>query len=148
MIKKTAFLALCLLMALNASALEVGLIAGSSSQPESFLYGLSAGFGVIVPMLKFELEGYRLDGPEKNRLGASVKFRPQFGKFAPYALLGAGAEFARISFEFSGYSFYTMMGCGLQILFSRLFSLRVDLRFLAISGVHDTRISGGVFVHL
>jgi hypothetical protein len=148
MIKKTAFLALGLLLAVNASALEVGLIAGSSSQPESFLYGLSTGFGAIVPMLKFELEGYRLDGAGTNRLGAAVKFRPQFGKFAPYLLVGAGAEFEKINFDFSAYGFYTMMGGGLQILFSSLFSLRFDLRFLHFSDVNDTRISGGVFIHI
>jgi hypothetical protein len=148
MIKKSVFLGLGLLLAVNASALEVGLIAGSISRPTSFCYGLSAGFGIIVPTLKFEFEGYRFGGSAMNSLSVAVKFRPKFGKFAPYVLLGAGGNFEKLDFHFSEYSFYTMMGCGLHILFSSLFSLRFDGRLLLFSGSNNIRISGGVFFHL
>ena len=89
-------------------ALDAGLIAGSISQPSSFFYGLSAGIGTIVPMLKFEFEGYRIRETGLNSLSAAVKFRPKFGSFAPYAVLGAGGEFEKLNFHFSEYSFYTM----------------------------------------
>ncbi len=148
MIKKTVFLTFCLLLAANASALEVGVIAGSVSQPASFFYGVSAGFGIIVPTIKIEIEGYRLDDLALNNLSAAVKVRPKFGKFAPFVLLGAGGRFEKLDFHFSEYSFYTMMGCGLHILFSSIVSLRVDLRLLRFSGITDTRIGGGIFIHL
>ena len=91
--KKTIFLAGILLVSLNAIALDLGLVAGSISQPASFFYGLSVGSGTIVPMLKFEFEGCRISETGMNSVSAAVKFRPKFGKFAPYAVLGAGGEF-------------------------------------------------------
>jgi hypothetical protein len=148
MIKKTFLLTGCLLLALNASALDAGLIAGSISQPSSFCYGLSAGMGLIVPMLKMEFESYRIKELGLNSLSAAVKFRPKFGSFAPYALLGAGSEFKKLNFRFSEYDFYTMIGGGFHIFFSSMFSLRFDLRFLHFSDVDRTRVSGGVFIHL
>ena len=96
MSKKTILILGLLLLAANAFALDAGLIAGSISQPSGFFYGLSAGSGTIVPMLKFEFEGYRIKELGDNSLSAAVKFRPKFGRFAPYAFLGAGGEFARL----------------------------------------------------
>jgi hypothetical protein len=149
MIKKTAFLTGCLFLALNASALDGGLIGGSiSSQPPSFFYGLSAGMGLIVPMLKLEFEGYKIKESGLNSLSAAVKFRPKFGTFAPYAVLGAGGEFEKLNFRFSEYHFYTMAGCGFHVFFSPMFSLRLDLRFLHFSDIDNTCVSGGIFMHL
>lgn len=148
MIKKTILLTGCLLLALNAPALEAGLIAGSISQPSSFCYGLSAGMGLIVPMLKLEFEGYRIKEPGLNSLSAAVKFRPKFGSFAPYVFLGAGSKFEKLNFSFSEYNFYTMLGGGFHIFFSSMFSLRFDLRFLHFSDIDNTRVSGGIFIHL
>lgn len=148
MIKKTVLLTGCLLLALNASALDAGLIAGSISQPSSFCYGLSAGMGMIVPMIKLEFEGYRIKESGLNSLSAAVKFRPKFGRLSPYVFLGVGSEFIKLNFHFSEYSFYTMTGGGLHIYFSSMFSLRLDLRFLRFSDVSQTRISGGIFLHL
>lgn len=148
MIKKTVFLAGCLLLALHASALDAGFIAGSVNQPASFFYGLSAGSGTIVPMVKFEFEGYRLKESGLNSLSAAVKFRPKFGSFAPYVFLGVGSEFVKLDFHFSEYRFYTMAGGGFHIFFSSLFSLRFDLRFLHLSDLDRTRLCGGVFIHL
>jgi hypothetical protein len=146
--KKTIFLAGILFLSLNAFALDVGLIAGSISQPSSFFYGLSAGSGTIVPMIKFEFEGYRVRETGLNNLSAAVKFRPKFGNIAPYAVLGAGGEFEKLDFHFSEYRFYTMIGGGCHIFFTSMFSLRLDLRFLHFSDLNQTRISGGFFIHL
>jgi hypothetical protein len=148
MIKKTILLAGCLLLASSAQALDAGFIAGSVSQPTSFFYGLSAGSGTIVPMVKFEFEGYRIKDAGLNSLSAAVKFRPKFGSFSPYVFLGAGSEFAKLDFHFSDYSFYTMVGGGFHIFFSSMFSLRADLRFLHFSDLDRTRFSGGFFIHL
>jgi len=148
MIKKTILLAGCLLLALHASALDAGFIAGSISQPSSFLYGLSAGSGTIVPMVKFEFEGYKVKESGWNNLSAAVKFRPKFGSFAPYVFVGAGGEFAKLTFHFSEYGFYTMVGGGFHVFFSSMFSLRCDLRFLHFSDIDRTRVSGGIFIHI
>ena len=148
MIKKTICSAALLFLALNAFALDAGLIAGSISQPSGFFYGLSFGSGTIVPMLKFEFEGCRISETGWNNLSAAVKFRPKFGRFAPYAFLGAGGEFEKLNFHFSDYRFYTMAGGGFHIFFTSMFSLRCDLRFLHFSDLNKTRVSGGFFIHL
>jgi hypothetical protein len=149
MIKKTICLIGFLILAMNAFALDAGLIAGSINQPPaSFFYGLSAGSGTIVPMLKFEFEGCRIKESGWNSLSAAVKFRPKFGSFAPYVVLGAGGEFEKLDFRFSVYRFYTFAGGGFHIFFTSMFSLRFDLRFLHFSDVSKTRISGGFFLHL
>jgi len=146
--KKTVFLAGTLFLSLNAFALDLGLIAGSVSQPSSFVYGLSAGSGTIVPMLKFEFEGWRIKDTGWDTLSAAVKFRPKFGVFAPYAVLGAGGEFEKLDFHFGDYRFYTFAGGGFHLFFASMFSLRFDLRFLHFSDLNQTRISGGFFIHL
>jgi hypothetical protein len=148
MIKKTMIVTGCFFLALNALALDAGLIAGSISQPSSFFYGLSAGSGTIVPLLKFEFEGYRIGESGWNSLSAAVKFRPKFGRFAPYAVLGAGSEFEKLNFRFSEYRFYSMAGGGFHIFFTSMFSLRFDLRFLHFSDINKTRVSGGIFIHI
>jgi hypothetical protein len=146
--KKTILLAGMLFLSLNAFALDLGLVAGSLSHPAGFTYGLSAGSGTIVPMLKFEFEGCRISESGWNTLSAAVKFRPKFGIFAPYAVLGAGGEFEKLNFHFSDYRFYTFAGGGFHLFFTSMFSLRFDLRFLHFSDLDKTRISGGFFIHL
>lgn len=147
--KKTIFLVGILFLSLNAFALDLGLIAGSvSGQPSSFFYGLSAGSGTIVPMLKFEFEGWRIKETGWDALSAAVKFRPKFGVFAPYAVLGAGGIFEKLNFHFGDYRFYTFAGGGFHLFFASMFSLRFDLRFLHFSDLNQTRISGGFFIHL
>ncbi len=149
--KKIVFLAGVLFLSLNAFALDLGLIAGSVSQPSSsasFFYGLSAGSGTIVPMLKFEFEGCRVKETGWDTLSAAVKFRPKFGIFAPYAVLGAGGMFEKLNFHFGDYRFYTFAGGGFHLFFASMFSLRFDLRFLHFSDLNQTRVSGGFFIHL
>ena len=137
-----------MLLTLTVAAVDAGFIAGSLNQPSNFFYGLSAGAGAIVPMVKFEFEGCRIKDAGLNSLSAAITLRPKFGSFAPYALLGVGSEFEKLNFRFSEYRFYTMLGGGFHIFFSSLFSLRFDLRFLNFSDVNKTRVSGGVFIHL
>lgn len=148
MSKKTLLFAFILLCALSSPALDLGLVAGSVSRPASFFYGISAGSGTIVPMLKFEFEGCRVSETGWNSLSAAVKFRPKFGIFAPYAVLGAGGEFEKLNFRFSDYEFYTFIGGGFHVFFNSMISLRADLRFLNFSSADRTRISGGFFIHL
>jgi len=148
MIKKTSCLAGLLFLCVHSFALDLGLVAGSISQPSSFFYGISAGSGTIVPMLKFEFEGCRIRETGWNSLSAAVKFRPKFGIFAPYAVLGAGGEFEKLNFKFSDYDFFTFIGGGVHVFFTSMFSLRADLRFQHLPDADRTRISGGIFIHL
>lgn len=137
-----------MLLSLPALAFDAGVIAGSISQPASFFYGLSAGSGTIVPMVKLEFEGYRIKELGLNSLSAAVKFRPKFGNFSPYAFIGVGGEFVKLNFRFSEYNFYTMIGGGFHYFFTSMFSLRFDLRFIHASDFDRTRLCGGVFIHL
>ncbi len=148
MSKKALCLAGLLSLCLSSFALDLGLVAGSISRPSSFTYGISVGSGTLVPMLKFEFEGCRIRESGWNSLSAAVKFRPKFGIFAPYAVLGAGGEFEKLNFKFSEYNFYTFIGGGVHLFFTSMFSLRADLRFLHLPDADRTRISGGIFLHL
>jgi len=147
MIKKALCLAGLFSLCLNSFALDLGLVAGSISRPSSFTYGVSVGSGTIVPMLKFEFEGCRISETGWNSLSAAVKFRPKFGIFAPYAVLGAGGEFEKLNFKFSEYNFFTFIGGGFHLFFTSMLSLRADLRFLHLPDADRTRISGGIFLH-
>ncbi|MBN2347172.1 MAG: hypothetical protein JXO51_12390 [Candidatus Aminicenantes bacterium] len=148
MTKRALLFLAAVLVSLHSSALDLGVVAGSVGRPSSFLYGLSLGSGTFVPLVKLEFEGTRTSETGWNSLSAAVKVRPKFGRLAPYALLGAGGEFAKLSFRFSEYDFYTFVGGGLHLFFAPIISLRADARFLHFSGLNRTRISGGVFIHL
>lgn len=146
--KKMLLLAIILLCALSASALDLGLVAGSLSRPSGFFYGFSVGSGTIVPILKLEFEGYRISATGRNSLSVAVKLRPKFGAVAPYAVLGAGTEFAKLNFRFSEYDAYTFIGGGIHYFLTSMISLRADVRFLNLPAADKTRISGGFFIHL
>lgn len=148
MTRRCLFLAALLLAAVSAPALDLGVAAGSLSRPRSFYYGLSLGSGTVVPLLKLEFEGGRVAATDMNSLSAALKLRPKFGALAPYAVLGAGAEFARLTLRFKEYDFYTFYGAGIHFFPAAMISLRADLRFLNLPAGGKTRVSGGLFVHL
>jgi len=147
-VNKTATLLALLLLAAAAPALDLGAIAGSQSDANGFVFGLSLGSGTVVPLLKLEFEGMRLPDAGGNALSAALKLRPKFGAFAPYAVLGAGAEFARLNLHFGDYGFYTFIGGGFHYFLAAMFSLRADIRFLNLPAGGKTRLSGGLFLHL
>jgi hypothetical protein len=138
--------------AVHLHSIEVGAIVGNISKPSRLNYGLSAGMGFLVPMVKFEIEVYRLANTEAlelpNAITGGVKFRPKFGKFAPYAVVGFGAEFKRIGLDFDEYESFTFLGGGLHIFVTGMISIRGDVRFLSYSGYNRTRLSAGLFLHL
>ena len=148
MIKKVIFLILFLIVTLNISPIEVGLIGGNISNPSEFNYGLSGGSGFFVPMLKFELEFYQLAESTWKGLTTGIKFRPKFGKLAPYMIVGAGTELEKITFKFSEYEFFTFIGGGIHYFAIRHLSLRLDVRFQNFSAVNRTRLEVGIFFHL
>ena len=79
---------------------------------------------------------------------AGIKFRPKFGKLAPYGIIGVGGEFEHLTFNFSKYDKFTFIGGGAHLFFSDMISIRTDIRFLNFSDSTRTRFSGGIFFHL
>ena len=135
-------------------AFEVGLTGGSMSKSSDsgFHYGLAAGTGFLIPMVKFEFEWYKMKDTEfldkPNTVSVGVKFRPKFGKFAPYAIIGVGGEFDRLNFDFGDYDKFTFIGGGCHFFAAHMVSIRADLRFLNFSDINKTRFSAGVFIHI
>ncbi|MGE5341718.1 MAG: hypothetical protein ACM3SY_09580 [Candidatus Omnitrophota bacterium] len=131
-------------------ALEAGLNLGTISGPRETCYGVSAGMGMLIPMVKVELEYYRAANayPFPNTATAGLKFRPKFGALAPYVGVGIGAEFDRLKLKLGEYQKFSFIGGGLHLFLTSMISLRGDVRFLHFSGYRRTRISGGIFLHL
>ena len=149
-VSKRTILPLLLLAAGSISlySLEAGFIAGRLSADSANFYGLSAGSGIFIPMTRLEFEGYRLSGMTMNALTAGIAFRPKLGRVAPYMILGAGAEFEKLNFHFSGYHTFTFLGGGFHFFLAPILSLRFDIRFTHSQDANGTRLSGGIFLHI
>lgn len=148
--KKRILIGVSILFLFSASlfSLELGLIVGSSTNPAEAIYGISAGSGFIVPLLKFEFEYYNLADRKYEALTAGVKLRKRFRKFAPYGIIGVGSEFDNITFKFDKYETFFFVGGGLHLYIGSILSLRADIRFLNFSDTNKTRLSVGAFFHL
>jgi hypothetical protein len=151
--KKIAILIIgCLFFSTGLYSVELGLIGGTITEPSHMNYGISAGMGLLVPLVKSEFELTRKVGAEEpeipNTITGGIKFRPQFGKFWPYAVVGIGMEFRSIGFDFDDYEGFTFLGVGIHYKVMVVMSLRADIRFLNFSGYNRARFSAGVFFHL
>jgi len=85
------FISILFLFAASVFSIEMGLIAGSSTNPSEAIYGISACSGIIVPLLKFEVEYYNLEKRKFEALTIGVKLRKRFRKLAPYGVIGVGS---------------------------------------------------------
>jgi hypothetical protein len=148
--KKSALcLTALLLLASALPAIDVGVIAGPISKPANLAYGLSFGTGFPVPFMKLEFELYKISDEPAKSMSAAVKFRAKLGAFSPYAAIGAGTEFDRISLHLKDdYNGYTFLALGAHLHLAPLLSLRFDARILHFAAHSRARISGGVFLHL
>ncbi len=130
---------------------EAGITIGTISNPSRLNYGLSGGMGFLVPTVKFEMEIYRKADTAapgmQNAAAVGFKFRPKFGKFAPYAIVGLGTDFAGLSFDFDEYESFTFIGGGVHYYLADMISMRADIRFLNYSGFNRTRLTAGLFLH-
>jgi hypothetical protein len=140
-----------LLFSITLFPVEAGVFVGTVTNPSHMTYGLSGGMGFLLPLVKFEFELCRQSGTEDdekpNTLSAGIKFRPKFGKFWPYAVVGVGTEFRRFSLDFNKFDTFTFIGGGIHYKLLAVLSLRADLRFLNYSEFNRTRLSAGLFVH-
>lgn len=139
----------------NLSAMELGFVTGSLSKPTRTQIGVSGSMGMVIPMVKIEMEWHRKSAKEndlefRNSLSIALKVRPKFGNLAPYAAVGVGSEFDHFNFHFTrDQEKFSFFGGGLHYFFSGMFSIRGDVRFLHYSaGYNRTRISAGVFLHI
>jgi len=149
MIKKIAvFMVLLTIGPMLVSPVEMGIIGGTINKPGESIYGLSAGFGFIVPLLKFEVEYFNMSERAFESLTVGVKLRKKFGHIAPYAIVGAGAEFEKFTLKFGQYDTYLFVGGGIHYFLTSMLSFRGDIRFLNFSDFTRTRLSIGLFFHL
>ncbi len=149
--KKTLAAFACLFVAVAAlPAVEAGLFIGPVNHPSNLALGASFGTGFFVPLMKLEFEIYKISDEPARSMSAALKIRPKLGNLAPYAALGLGAQFSRLSLHFKeDYDGYTFLALGAHLHLVKLLSLRADVRFLHFAaGMNRTRITGGVFLHL
>jgi hypothetical protein len=133
-------------------SLELGVIGGNISNPSHLNYGLSTSLGFLVPLVKFEFEYTRKADAEElefpNSFSGGIKFRPSFGRFMPYAVVGIGTDFRSINLDFDEYESYTFIGGGIYYKMMAVFSVRADIRFLNFSGYNRTRLTAGLFLQI
>ena len=152
MIKKLlVFIVIMLICSVGLFSFEIGLIGGTITEPSHSVYGLSAGMGFLIPMLKFEVEVFKVHEAEfpqlPNIITGGIKLWPKMGKFSPYAIVGIGTEFEKLEFDFDEYERFTFIGGGVHYSIAGMISLRADVRFLNYSGFNRTRLTGGIFIH-
>jgi hypothetical protein len=149
--KGILFICMALFCSAGLFSFEGGFIVGTINKPAHTIYGLSGGTGILIPMVKLEVEAYKLSGTDpleySNTLSIGVKFRPKFGRFAPYAVVGIGTEFDTFSFDSDKRANFTLLGGGVHMYLAGMISLRGDIRFLNFSSYTRARLSAGIFVH-
>lgn len=142
-------LSIMLVFSMGLYSFEVGVIGGTLTKPSHNLYGLSGSMGLFVPMLKLEFEVWRytsVDYPAYNNGGTlGIKFKPKLGKFSPFAVVGIGADFDTIGFQFDEYDKYTFIGGGVYLKIAAMISVRGDIRFFNYTGYNRVRLTAGVF---
>ena len=102
----------------------------------------------MLPMLKLEVELYKMQDYAYQALTAGVKFRPKLARLVPYAILGVGCEYKTFNFAFSEYRWFTFIGGGIHFNLNDLFSLRGDIRLQNFSNMNKTRLCAGIFIHI
>ncbi len=128
---------------------EFGVQLGTiNNKPSSLAYGFSGGGGFMLPMLKLEVELYKMQDYAYQALTAGVKFRPKLARLVPYAILGVGCEYKTFNFAFSEYRWFTFIGGGIHFYLNDLFSLRGDIRLQNFSNMNKTRLCAGIFIHI
>lgn len=146
--KSLVFISLFCVLFVHAYPMEMGVIGGTINKPSENFYGLSASFGFFVPLLKVEVEYWTMTDRGWEAVTSALKLRKKFGRIAPYAVLGVGAEFESFTLDNDKYDSFMFVGGGIHFSITELFSIRGDIRFLNFSGFNKTRLSVGLFLHL
>lgn len=147
-IKSILLIIVLLLISNTMYSIEFGFLADKNTEPSGTALGFSAGMGLIIPLLKFEFELMKKKNTGIDTIGFGLKIRKKIGKFAPYAVIGAGARFDKFSITFSNYNYYTFVGGGTHLYFLHFFSLRFDVRLQSYNSNNNVRFSIGAFAHL
>lgn len=129
-------------------AIELGVIGGRIGDPSEFYYGLSGGAGLLVPMLKLEVELIRVPDSGHTDLSVGVKIRPRLGSFGPFAVVGGGAQMDRLNLDFGEYDWFTFIGAGVHFYLKGFLSIRGDFRYMRFSSRNFFRYGLGAFFHI
>ncbi|MCU0286198.1 MAG: outer membrane beta-barrel protein [Acidobacteria bacterium] len=158
MIKKLIPMVLMIIILSSAYAFgfEVGITGGAMSRKidSGFHYGLGVTTGFLIPMIKFDIELYKMKEnvgtavDKEKAISIGVKFRPKLGNFAPYVIVGIGGEFDKFTLDFGDYHKFTFIGGGLHFFIVDMLSIRGDIRTMHFSDMNKTRFSAGVFLHI
>lgn len=133
-------------MILNSA--EAGIFAGNVSNPSKMVYGFTAMLGIIIPFTSIEVEYGKLIDTEIKNISVSLRIKKKLGNFAPYFIVGVGTNFQKITFNFSEYDNYSLIGGGIYLYLIDFMSLRFDLRNFHYSEVNRFRMSAGLYFHL
>jgi len=148
--KLLSTLFLSIFLSVSLLGFEIGAFGGNITKPSHLTYGISAGTGLFVPMLKVEFEYFRIHNTElpelPNAMTLGIKFRPKLGNISPYGVVGIGSEFETFGFDLD--EKFTFIGGGIHLYLNGMVSFRADIRFLNYSGFNRTRFTGGVFLHI
>ena len=129
-------------------SIELGLIAGDINNSTGLCYGISVGSGMIIPIVKFEFEYYKIVDGDYKGITTGLKLKPRIGDFSPYILLGVGTDFEKFNFVLSDYKKFTFYGAGLYYYFLKMLSVRIDMRILNYSEFSKTRITAGIYINI
>ncbi|MEN8152639.1 MAG: hypothetical protein ABFR75_01330 [Acidobacteriota bacterium] len=129
-------------------SIEVGLILGNINESTGLCYGVSVGSAMLIPLVKFEFEYYRLPDSEYKAITTGLKIKPRLGDFSPYAVMGIGTDFIKFNLVLSDYKRFAFYGGGLYYYFLKMVSVRIDLRIMNYSDISKTRITGGLYINI
>lgn len=129
-------------------SIELGFILGDINKSTGLCYGVSVGSGMIIPIVKFEFEYYKIADSDYKALTTGLKIKPRIGDFSPYAVLGVGTDFIKFNLVLDDYRKFAFYGAGLYYYFLKMLSVRIDLRILNYSEFSNTRISGGIYINI
>ena len=145
---KIFILLIILCISFTLFSAEAGMFAGIVNNPSKMAYGFTGVLGIIIPFTSIEVEyGKFIDTDIKN-ISVSLRIKKKLGKIAPYFVLGVGTNFDKITFNFSEYDNYSLIGGGIYLFLIDFMSLRFDFRNLHYSEINRFRISAGLYFHL
>ncbi len=146
--KFIVFIFIILFISSLVFSIEFGFLAGKNTKPSNTALGLSAGMGLLIPMVKFEFELMNQNSTDLKTIAVGIKIRKKIGSLAPYVVIGAGTRFEKFSITFSNYDYFTYIGGGTHFYVLPLLSLRFDVRYQSYSDINNVRLSIGAFAHL
>ena len=135
-----------LLACMPMVAADIGVFAGTLSNPPSGNLGLSVGLGIPVPYVNIEFEFFNILEDKQRALSGALRFKYRFSHVAPYLCLGVGTRFQKLTLKFNQYNHFTLFGGGVFLYLMDFMTMRLDARFYTGSPNTRIRLTGGIFL--